>query len=130
MNIGIVGTRDFSDYELLCKTINYLNVNIKTIISGGAKGADSLGEKYANENNVETIIYKPNWDKYGKSAGYIRNKEIVNASDLIIAFWDGVSKGTKHSIDISIKSKKPLIIILYKNNKFIEYNSNYLKKQE
>ena len=71
----------------------------------------SLGEKYAIENGIETLIYKPDWAKYKRGAGVVRNKQIVEAFDLIIAFWDGKSKGTKNSINTAKKMDKEVRII-------------------
>jgi len=99
MRIGIIGSRGFNDYELV-KTVMNEYEGVEVVVSGGARGADMLGERWANENGIKTLIFKPDWDKYGKSAGFIRNKDIVRNSDLIIAFWDGQSKGTKSSIDL------------------------------
>jgi len=70
--------------------------------------------KFAIENELDTIIIKPDWSKYGKSAGLIRNTDIIKSSDLIIAFWDGESKGTLDSINKSEKFKKPIIVIKFK----------------
>ena len=118
MKIGIVGTRSFDDYNLL-KTTLYQNINIpdiEYIISGGAKGADSLAEQFALENNIKTIIFKPDWDKYGKSAGFKRNIDIINESDIVFVFWNGISKGSKHDINIAKEMNKKLIIIYYEEN--------------
>ena len=122
MKVGIVGTRSFDDYNLL-KTILYRNINIpdiEYIISGGAKGADTLAEQFATENNIKTIIFKPDWNKYGKSAGFKRNIDIIKESDIIFAFWNGKSKGTKHDITIAKEINKKLIIIYYEENNKIE----------
>lgn len=113
MVIGIVGGRDFDDYSLLTTTMNEYVDKVHLIVSGGAKGADSLGERWAKENNKKTLIFKPEWDKYGKSAGFIRNQEIVKNSDFVLAFWDGKSKGTKSSIDLCKKNEIPYKIIYY-----------------
>ena len=83
---------------------------IDTIISGGAKGADKLAEKYALERGIPVTVHEPDWDLHGRSAGYIRNKLIVQDADEIIAFWDRHSKGTKHTIDIAEKANKPVHI--------------------
>jgi len=84
MRIAIIGGRNFNDYELIDKTLEpYLN-RIRCVVSGGAIGADSLGERWAKNNNVDTLIFLPDWKKYGKSAGYIRNKDIVSNSDIIL----------------------------------------------
>ena len=113
MVIGIVGGRDFDDYSLLTTTMNEYVDKVHLIVSGGAKGADSLGERWAKENNKKTLIFKPEWEKYGKSAGFIRNQEIVKNSDFVLAFWDGKSKGTKSSIDLCKKNEIPYKIIYY-----------------
>jgi hypothetical protein len=117
MKLAIIGSRGFSDYELLCNELADKKDKIHCIVSGGARGADSLGERWANENGKQKIIYKAEWDRYGKKAGYLRNELIVRDSDAVIAFWDGISKGTKHSIDLCSKLDKPLKIIRYENNK-------------
>jgi len=84
---------------------------IDAIVSGGAYGADALAERFAREKGIPTIIFKPDWDKYGKSAGFKRNILIVNEADVVVAFWDGFSKGTKNSIELAEKSKKPVIVM-------------------
>lgn len=105
MIVGIVGSRGFTDEAFMEQMVeDAVGIeNIDCIVSGGAKGADSLGERLAIKHNIPTIIYKPNWLKYGKSAGMIRNKEIVEASDVVIAFWDGESKGTMNTIQTCMK---------------------------
>jgi len=113
MKLAIVGSRNFSDYELFKKSIsdNYDINDIDCIISGGATGADSLGKRFATENNISLIEYLPEWDKYGKSAGFKRNELIWTQADEGIAFWDGVSKGTQHSFKLAEKLNKKIIII-------------------
>ena len=112
MNISIIGSRSFNDYALLKETIDkeFENKEISLIVSGGAKGADSLGEKYAINNGIAVKIFLPDWKKYGRGAGFVRNKTIVENSDVVVAFWNGVSKGTKNSIDVAKKLNKKLII--------------------
>jgi hypothetical protein len=109
MKVAVIGSRDFNDYEEVKQTL--LTINITLLVSGGAKGADSLGERYAKEHNIETKIFLPDWDKYGKKAGFLRNTDIINEAELIIAFWDGQSKGTKDSIDKAEKKGKKVVII-------------------
>lgn len=82
------------------------------IISGGARGADLLAERFAMQYSIPTEIFLPDWAKYGKKAGLIRNKEIISSADQVIAFWDGESNGTRSSINIAKKLKKPLKIVL------------------
>lgn len=113
MNVGIIGSRGFKDYDFLCEKLSW--ITDETIVSGGAKGADFLGKKFAKERNLPYIEFPADWDKYGRSAGYKRNLKIVDNSDLVIAFWNGTSKGTKHSIDLAIKTQTPVIIYESKN---------------
>ena len=117
IKIGVIGSRSFNDYELLKRVLDEYLGKVWVVVSGGAKGADSLGEKWANENNIKTCIYKPDWDTYGKGAGMIRNKDIVEDSDIIIAFWDSLSRGTEHSINLAKKMDKEVRIVYF--NKII-----------
>lgn len=109
MKVAVIGSRTFDDYELVKETLS--NIDITLLVSGGAKGADSLGERYANENNITTLIFKPDWKKHGPAAGPIRNTDIVNNADTIIAFWNCESRGTKDSITKAEKLGKEVIII-------------------
>lgn len=116
MKLAVVGSRDFNDYELLKSEIDKIKniLNIDTIVSGGARGADTLAERYANEYNLGKLIFLPEWEKYGKRAGFIRNTIIWDHADAIIAFWDGVSKGTKHTVDkFSKNTDIPFFLIKY-----------------
>jgi hypothetical protein len=114
MKVAVIGSRDFNDYELMSEHLNQIKDEIQLIVSGGAKGADSLAEKWASENSIETLIFKPDWKKFGRSAGVVRNRDIVANSNLVIAFWDGQSKGTKSSIDLCGKLGIKVKIVRYK----------------
>lgn len=116
MNIAIVGGRDFNDYNLLKKTLNNYIENksfLSAIVSGGAKGADTLAAIYAEELDVEMIVYKPDYKKNGRLAAFHRNTEIIEASDIVFAFWDGKSRGTLDSITKAKKLERKLFIINY-----------------
>jgi len=115
MRIAIVGSRGFTNFDFLEKTIldNYKLENITEIISGGAKGADTLAEQFAIKHSIPMSIFTPDWELYGKSADYKRNIQIIDMSDEVIAFWDGISKGTKHSIDLANKDKKKVMIVKF-----------------
>lgn len=103
------------DYEFMKARLDRYS-SIERIVSGGAPGADSLAEDYADFHKVPTDIFKADWDKYGKSAGFKRNKTIVDNSDVVIAFWDGVSKGTRSTIEYARSIKKPVIVYQVKEN--------------
>jgi hypothetical protein len=105
MKILIAGSRSIADYDLLVKVINKLNWKITEIVSGGAYGVDKLGIRYAKENNIKCTMFLPDWDTHGKKAGILRNKDMVEYADALIALWDGESKGTKFTIDYA-KQKK------------------------
>ena len=117
MKIAIVGSREFCDKELV-QNITYQLMQdgeLTEFVSGGAKGVDSWAENEVGEFNnnlspearIGVIVFKPDWDKYGKRAGFLRNIDIVKNADMVIAFWDGKSRGTKHSIDLAVKQEKP-----------------------
>lgn len=113
LRVIIAGSRDFSDYELLKKsaieiiTKKTMLLDLTRIISGGARGADTLGERFANEMGLEISRFIPDWDGLGKRAGYVRNAEMAKFAveddndGMLIAFWDGKSRGTKHMIDLA-----------------------------
>lgn len=115
MKVAIIGSRNFNDYPLLEKSLSGYLSKITHIVSGGARGADSLGKKYATLNNKEYIEFLPDWETYGKGAGFIRNRSIINEADMVFAFWDGVSKGTRHSIGLANEMNKDLTIVKFKD---------------
>jgi hypothetical protein len=108
--LAIVGSRTFNNYDMFCKYVNKIK-NIKLIISGGAKGADAFAKRYAEENNIPLKEYLADWDRYGKRAGYLRNVDIVTSSTHVLIYWDLISKGTKHDIDLAEQYNKPYIVI-------------------
>ena len=121
LRIGIVGSRGFNDYKLMCDTLDKYVDKVFLIVSGGAPGADSLGERWGKDNRVKTLIHRPKWrdseGNYVPSAGFDRNELIVNDSDIIIAFWDSLSRGTENTISIAKEQGKPVEIVYF--NKII-----------
>lgn len=116
--VVIAGGRDFNDYNLLrtkCDSILASKVqegyNI-VVISGTAKGADSLGEMYAKDRGYEVERYPADWDTFGKRAGYIRNAKMADIGDALIAFWNG-SAGTGHMIDLAKQKGIAVRIVKY-----------------
>lgn len=115
----IAGSRTFNNYELLKEKVlfflqNKLNFREQIIIlSGRANGSDKLGEKFAFEHNFNVELYPADWDNKGKSAGYIRNIEMINNADAAIVFWDGKSKGTEHLIKNCKKRNIPIRIVYF-----------------
>lgn len=125
LRIVIAGSRDFNDYELLKREV--LNIvkydnrpkDYVKVISGGARGADTLGERFAKEFDLEVKRFIPDWESIGRRAGYIRNAEMAKYSvedgsdGMLIAFWDGKSKGTKHMIDLANKYELEVHVVNY-----------------
>lgn len=115
LRVIIAGSRDFNDYELLKKSAieiikkKTMLPDLTRIVSGGARGADILGERFANEMGLKISRFIPDWDGLGKRAGYVRNAEMAKFAvedgnyGVLIAFWDGQSRGTKHMIDLANK---------------------------
>ena len=128
LRIIIAGSRDFNDYELLKKsaieiiTKKTMLPDLTRIVSGGARGADTLGERFANEMGLEISRFIPDWDGLGKRAGYVRNAEMAKFAveddndGMLIAFWDGKSKGTKHMIDLAKRYGLEVHVVNYKEN--------------
>ena len=92
---------------------NKLKTHNVIIVSGHASGADSLGEKFAADHNLQCELYPADWDKHGKAAGPIRNAEMAEVADALIAFWDGQSRGTKLMIDLARKKGLQVAIVRY-----------------
>ena len=103
MNTGIIGSRSFKNYEYLSECLDNHPTPITKIVSGGAKGADELAHRYADEHGIPVEIYLPQYGEYGRSAPLKRNIQIMEASEQIIAFWDGKSRGTAFSIKEALK---------------------------
>jgi len=135
INIGIVGSRTFTDYELFKNIIYNITKDLQEktciihhstiiIVSGGAKGTDSLAKRFAIENKIHYKEYLPDWNTHGKKAGWLRNKEIISVSDILIAFWDGKSKGTEYSINLALGKHVPIYLYNFLDNKLIyPYNN-------
>ena len=113
MKLIVAGSRDFNDYGLLKTSIqeNFQRCEVEEIVSGIARGADTLGEQFAREYGIPIKQFPANWDLYGKSAGYRRNAEMANYADALIAFWNGESKGTMHMINLAKEKNLKVVII-------------------
>jgi hypothetical protein len=113
--VAVVGSRTCLDRELVYRVLTKNRSKISLIVSGGAEGADTLAVKWATDYGVPYLTFPALWHdpdtgKFDRSAGYRRNREIVKASDVVLAFWDKKSPGTKLTINIAKELKKPLKI--------------------
>ena len=113
----IAGGRDFDDYALLERTVDQFLENIQdeiTIFCGKARGADSLGEQYAKSRGYAVEYFPPDWRRYGRGAGLVRNREMVEKADALAAFWDGGSRGTEHIIQLARDRRLRLRVTEYR----------------
>ena len=133
--ILVAGGRDFDDYVRVKADLDKLKPS--SIISGGAKGADNLGEHYAYlklhaGENMRLQCFPAQWDKYGKSAGYKRNQQMLDEGkpDLVLIYWDGISKGTKHMLDIAKRAGVKVQLEAYGDLELVEQASGYAEAEE
>lgn len=118
MKCIIAGSRDCTDIRILewaLDTCSFYD-EITEIVSGGASGADYLGEMLSYAYSLKLTRFPAHWDLYGKRAGYLRNKEMAQYADGLIALWDGKSKGTQHMIKLATEYKLKLCIYQYEKH--------------
>ena len=113
VRVGAVGSRTWRDAATVFRVLDDLNarVHIVELVSGGAAGADSTAASWARKRRIPVVIYNADWAAFGKRAGAIRNRSIVDAIDIIVAFWDGLSRGTKITIDMAQRARKRVLIV-------------------
>ena len=119
LKVIIAGGRDFADYDKLRDACDEQLINAEEdieIVSGGAKGVDTLGEQYAEEKGLEVKKFPADWKGYGRAAGIIRNSQMADYGDMLIAFWDGKSKGTKNMIETARKKQLQVSVVKYASN--------------
>lgn len=106
MKVAVIGSRTLNIDNLQ----DYLPENTTEIVSGGANGVDASARRYAQENSIKLTEFYPKYNRFGRAAPLKRNLQIIDYSDLILAFWDGKSKGTKYVIDAARKCNKEIIL--------------------
>ena len=121
MKICVNGSRDFTGFLRLCDELDSLipqeQRSSVTLLSGGARGADILAEKWAKDRQVHVKRFEAEWKGKGRAAGPIRNQEMINEADRLISFWDGKSRGTKDTIDRASAKGIPVTIIAIEEKK-------------
>lgn len=118
MRLIVAGGRDFNDHKLFSKWVSKIYIKHGEeliIVSGGAKGADTMGEQFAEMAQIPCHRYPAEWNRLGKAAGILRNHRMAENADALLAFWDGKSKGTKAMIEIAKNRGLPTKIIRYEN---------------
>ena len=107
----IAGSRSFVNYQRLCEALDKYKNSISEVVCGEAKGADTLGKNWAIYNDIPVKSFPADWQKYGESAGMIRNQQMGLYADRLIAFWDGKSTGTQHMIQYMKNNNKEVIVV-------------------
>ena len=107
MKVAVVGSRAIKDIDIS----PYIPKETDLIISGGAKGVDQIAEDYADKCRISKLILRPQYNLYKRGAPLKRNDTIVEMCDMLIAFWDGKSRGTRHTIDYANKLNKKIEIV-------------------
>ena len=105
------GSRTFTDYQRLCQVLAPDRHRIAQVITGGARGADQLGYRWAWKHQVRHQLFRAEWEHFGKSAGMRRNHQMAQAGDVLVAFWDGQSPGTAHMVQCMRQLGKPVVVI-------------------
>lgn len=105
--MAIVGSRSCPPLDIT----SYLPFVPDTIVSGGARGADTLAKEYAIKNGIPLIEFLPEYDRYGRRAPLMRNIQIVDNCDYLLAFWNGTSRGTRFTIDYAVKRGIPFKVV-------------------
>ena len=108
MKLAIIGSRNIQIDDLS----PYIPSDCDEIISGGARGVDTCAAAFARDHGLKLTEFLPEYDKYGRAAPIVRNRTIVEASDEVLAFWDGSSRGTKSVIDFCKKISKPCSVVI------------------
>ena len=111
MKLIIAGSRTFTNYQFLCQTLAPERHRITQVITGGARGADQLGYRWAWKHQVKHQLFRADWEHFGKSAGVRRNHQMAQAGDVLVAFWDDQSPGTAHMVQCMRHVGKPVVVI-------------------
>jgi hypothetical protein len=111
VKIVIAGSRSFHDYQLLCQTLAPERHRITQVITGGARGADQLGYRWAWKHAIRHQLFRADWERFGKSAGVRRNFQMAQAGDVLVVFGDEPSPGTAHLIQCMQALGKPVVVI-------------------
>ena len=112
MKTIVAGSRDYTNYTAVASILRRCPWGITEVVCGEARGADAMGRKWAENNDVKIASFPADWDQYGKAAGYKRNTEMAEYANACVAFWDGKSTGTKHMIDIALEHGLHLLVVM------------------
>jgi len=111
MRVLVCGSRGFNDYITMCVALDAMD-DVDTIVEGCARGADRLAEQYGQRHDIPVEHHPADWDRFGRGAGFRRNLEMLDSSvDLVLAFWDGESRGTAHTIQMASSRGIDVVVV-------------------
>ncbi len=116
MKVIIAGSRSLDNYLLVTEAMQRCGYTVTEVVCGMATGVDNLGERWATTNNIPVKQMPANWNRDGKAAGPIRNREMAKYADAAVIIWDGKSAGTRNMVDEMIRAKKPYYLQLTESN--------------
>lgn len=108
MKLLIAGSRSITEFDLS----EYVSNDADLIICGGAKGIDTVAEKYADDHRISKLVLRPNYALYGKAAPLKRNEVMIDLADSVLVIWDSKSRGTKYTIDYAKKKEKSVTVVI------------------
>ena len=111
MKLIVAGSRMFTNYQLLCQTLAPERPRITLVLTGGARGADQLGYRWAWKHAIRHQLFRADWERFGKSAGVRRNFQMAQIGDVLVCFWDSVSKGSAYMVQCMRQLGKPVVVV-------------------
>jgi hypothetical protein len=112
LNVIIAGSRSITDEKHLFRALKECPFEITGVVCGGARGVDKLGKNHAICLGLELHEFPADWDRHGKAAGFIRNSQMADFADALLAIWDGKSRGTNHMVQEMHKRGKPVKVFI------------------
>lgn len=116
MKVIIAGSRNLEDYGLVAQAMQRCGFDVTEVVCGMAAGIDTLGYRWAQCYNKPIKEMPANWNRDGKAAGPIRNREMAKYADAAVIIWDGESPGSRNMVDEMIRAKKPYYLQLTESN--------------
>lgn len=110
MRVIVAGSRSVTDYAVVRQAIIDSGFSMTKLVSGGARGVDRLGERFAQERGIEVLRFDAQWTTRKRAAGPIRNERMGRAAEALVAIWDGLSPGTLHMIDVAKRRRLRLFV--------------------
>ena len=108
MKICVIGSRGISSFDLT----TYVPTETEILITGGAKGIDTVAEEYADKHGISKLILRPNYRLFGRGAPLKRNEKMIDLADAVLVVWDGVSRGSAYAIRYAEKMQKPISVVV------------------